>query len=463
MDINGIQISFEKVLLSLVILTIWAGVLIMEKFMPHQSAAIILLCIIALYGVLISMATFHHRRKLAKGDVPYIDCSHYKPLVSIIVPAHNEAAVIEETVRNLLTLDYENYELWVFDDRSTDGTGEILASLEGKVSDKYRYFIRPQTATPGKSAVLNDALERSRGEILLIFDADARVDSDFIQKALPYLCPPETGAVQARKVIMNADCNLLTRCQYNEYLLDAYFQAGRDVIRGAVELRGNGQFVKREALYSVDGWTEDTITDDLDLATKLHLAGWDIRYLNDVQVREEGIIHFKPLLRQRRRWAEGSLKRYLEHGFDMLTSPHASHRSTMDMLAYFIEFIFPLWVAADISLQLLNMVLKDWPSHWMSSLVALPALGIFFLSGLVLALRNYDRTPWPKAILWAIETAIFLLIVWVPVVMWITAKILMTKDEGPLNWGKTEHLGTQIHVKPSQFARFKKLLQKPGS
>ncbi len=457
---GGIQIAYEKVVLLLVLVFIWGSVLVMEKFMPNYSAAIFLLSIISLYGLLISFANYHHRRKMAKGTAIFPDVSHYHPHISIVVPAHNEALVIEDTVLNLIDLDYDAYDLWIMDDRSTDGTADVLAGLAEKYPDRFRYVVRPQDALPGKSAVLNEALEYTEGEIILVFDADARVDKDFIKKALPYLADNGVGAAQARKVIMNYQANLLTRCQFHEYLLDAHFQAGRDVIRGAVELRGNGQFVKRLALQSVHGWTEDTITDDLDLSTKLHLAGWDVRWMNDVLVREEGIVRFKPLLRQRRRWAEGSLKRYLEYGFDMLTSPHVSKRATADMLAYFLEFVFPIWVTVDILLQLLNRVIQQWPGHLLSSLIVLPALVIFFISGLYVSIRDYERPGKLKSLIWAIETAMYLLVLWVPVVMWITGKTLVAKDEGPLNWGKTEHLGTQVAVRRSRLQRLRAFIQR---
>lgn len=460
---NKLQLSFEKVLLLLVFVGVFLSVLLMEKVMPHQSATVLLLFLLVLYSCLISAANFHHRRKLAKGMVTPAPPADYRPTVSVVVPAHNEAAVIEDTIKNLMALDYDDAEIWVLDDRSTDGTADVLAKLAEAFPNRFHYMVRPQTAIPGKSAVLNDALVHTKGEVLVVFDADARVESNFLKRAVPYLADPGVGAVQVRKMIMNREANLLTRCQYYEYLLDAHFQAGRDIIQGAVELRGNGQLVKREALLSVGGWTEETITDDLDLSTKLHIAGWDIRFVSNIVVQEEGILHFKPLLRQRRRWAEGSLKRYLEYSIPMTKSPKVSRRATLDMLAYFIEFIFPLWIGADILVQTANYFIGYAPSHWFSSLVVLPALALFFVSGLFVSIRQYDKAGILHSVVWAVETAVFLLVIWVPVVLWITLKVLLTPDRGPLNWGKTEHLGTQAFVKRSKLDRLKRILQRSGN
>ena len=56
---------------------------------------------------------------------------------------------------------------------------------------------------------------------------------------------------------------MLTRCQNNEMTMDTHFQVGRDSVKGAVELRGNGELIKRTALEDIDGWNNYTITTTL--------------------------------------------------------------------------------------------------------------------------------------------------------------------------------------------------------
>ena len=64
--------------------------------------------------------------------------AHGDPSVSIIVPARNEEADIEQTLRQLLLLDYENYEVIAVNDRSTDRTGEIMDQVAAKPDAKDR-------------------------------------------------------------------------------------------------------------------------------------------------------------------------------------------------------------------------------------------------------------------------------------------------------------------------------------
>ena len=99
--------------------------------------------------------------------------------------------------------------------------------------------------------MLNDAFALAKGEAILVFDADATVDPDFLNKLVPQLEPKDVGAVQARKVIRNKDYNWLTRCQSNEYSIDVHCQLGRDSVKGAVELRGNGELIKRKVFKRI--------------------------------------------------------------------------------------------------------------------------------------------------------------------------------------------------------------------
>lgn len=94
-----------------------------------------------------------------------------QPLVSIVIPARNEARVIERTVRAFLGQDYPNFELIVVNDRSTDATGAILRSIR----DPRLTVVEPEE-TPadwlGKPWAMEQGSARAHGELLLFVDAD---------------------------------------------------------------------------------------------------------------------------------------------------------------------------------------------------------------------------------------------------------------------------------------------------
>ncbi len=123
-----------------------------------------------------------------------------------------------------------------------------------------------------------------------------------------------------------------------EYAFDTCLQMGRTLVGGAVELRGNGQLVKREALVDVGGWNNNSITDDLDLSMRLLIHRYDIKFCPDTAVYEEGVVNFRALFRQRRRWAEGSIRRYLDYLIPLQFPSHASLVERFDIFSFLVEF-----------------------------------------------------------------------------------------------------------------------------
>lgn len=430
----------DRITLAVLLIFLWIFLIIFQRYISVQYSSFIILAFWVFYVTLLRIGQFHQRRKNRKNP-PKKNFS-YEPFVSILIPAHNEELVIEDTVKNLLALDYDKYEILVIDDRSEDKTAMVLKKLNENYPN-VKYLIRDIDAFPGKSAVLNEALELTKGEIICVFDADARVEPDFLRKILPCLADSDVGAVQARKIINNADLNLLTRCQNNEYALDTHFQSDRDGIKAAVELRGNGQLVKREALIDVGGWNNYTITDDLDLSTRLHLKGWDIRFCADTQVYEEGVTNFLALLKQRRRWVEGSIRRYLDYFTEVFFSKEVSLRVSLDMWAYISEFVLPVWLISEWTILGIKYI-KGGEQHILSSITVIFAISVFFILALIYGIRKYNKLSKTESVKQAIETGIYMVVFWIPVVSFIVFKIIFMKRT--MDWGKTSH-GTVVEEK----------------
>ena len=445
----------ERILLFTIVFGLGVFIYIFQSYFNTVWGLALLCTFMFIYALFLNLSYKLKKRKLEK--YPQIINESYKPSVTVMIPAHNEESVISNTVRNILNMDYENFDIIVIDDRSSDNTASVIKDLEHKY-DKVTALIRPKDAFPGKSAVLNDAFKIAKGEAILVFDADATVEPEFLSKLIPYLEPKDVGAVQARKVIRNKNVNLLTRCQNNEYTMDTHFQVGRDSIKGAVELRGNGELIKRQALDDIGGWNNYTLVDDLDMSTRLHIKGWDIRFCPDAVVYEEGIIYLRPLYRQRRRWLEGTIRRYLEYAGDVLFSKDMSLRASLDMTAYITQFIMPGWFVMEILIRGFKVLAKQAPPHMLySSIVIGCAIGFGFFFGARYALRRYDYMPRLDATFEALETSIYLFIIWFPLVLYICFKILFLKKD--MNWGKTAH-GLVLEEEASIKAFIKKELEK---
>jgi 1,2-diacylglycerol 3-beta-glucosyltransferase len=452
----------ERILLFIILSLLSVFLYVFQNHVDTTVGFLILCATMVTYGLYSIAATKYQKRKLKKH--PLIINESYKPFISIMIPAHNEEYVIANTVENILAIDYPNFEIIVIDDRSTDNTAVAVRELEAK-HEKVRAFIRDKDAFPGKSAVLNDAMNIAKGDAILVFDADATVETDFLNKLVPHLEPADVGAVQARKIIRNKDYNFLTRCQNNEYTLDTHFQTGRDAVKGAVELRGNGELIKREALEDIGGWNNYTITDDLDMSTRLHIKGWDIRFCPEACVYEEGIIYLFPLFRQRRRWMEGTIRRYLEYFGEAISSKKMSLRARLDMAIYITQFIMPLWFMLELVFRIVRYVSdKICPTVYSlhnviwSSLTIASVVGLGFFLAIRYALRRYDFVPRLSALKQAFETTVYMLTIWFPMELFICGKILFRKKD--MNWGKTTHGLVQEEESQRQELLQEKELQK---
>ena len=449
----------ERLLLFLILFGLGVFLYVFQNYVNTTYGFVILCACMIVYGLYSILATKIQARKKKKH--PQIVNENYKPFISIMIPAHNEEAVITNTVENILAIDYPNFEVIIIDDRSTDNTASVIYELSQKY-EKVIAMVREKDAFPGKSAVLNDALKVAKGEAILVFDADATVEPDFLKKLVPHLEPADVGAVQARKIIRNKDVNFLTRCQNNEYTMDAQLQVGRDAVKGAVELRGNGELIKREALDDIGGWNNYTITDDLDMSTRLHIKGWDIRFCIDACVYEEGIVYLFPLFRQRRRWLEGTIRRYLEYSIQAFMSKKMSFRARFDMAMYITEFIMPMWFMMEVIFRVIKLFadkVDPYSLHnvlW-SSLIVSAVVGLGFFMTIRYSLRAYDNKPRKEAFIQALETTVYFLIIWFPMEIFKCRKILFCKKD--MNWGKTAH-GLVLEEKKKIKDRVTKELQR---
>ncbi len=430
----------DRLILFFLILVLWIFLVVFEVYLDVIPSTLIVLVLIVLYCGILVVSQFLFKDKIAQAREKLSEID-YQPSVSVVIPAHNEELVIEETIECLVKLDYPNYKILVVDDRSKDNTAQKVQALVEKYKDRVQLHSRPDDAFPGKSAVLNDALELTDGEVLCIFDADAKVEPDFLTKIVPYLVEEKTAAVQARKVIINKYTGYLTRVQHYEYSMDSNIQMGRDSIKAAVELRGNGELIKRSAIKAVGGWNLYTLTDDLDTSTKLYVEGFNIRFCPDVVVNEEASPDFKSIVKQRKRWAEGSIRRYLDYSDRILTSKHLSKKISLDMIAYFLEFVLPVWLISDVLIQIVSMMFGR-PFDFIQYIMVLAAIGLFFVSLLFLSIRKLEKYSIFESLKWSIGTAFFVIVLWTIVVILVVTKIIFSKRD--MKWYKTDRVGVKI-------------------
>ncbi len=272
----------------------------------------LVLAILAFYGVhrLVLVAIFlAHRRRLV--HVPVLQPLVW-PRVTVQLPIYNERYVAGRLLDAVARLEYprDRLEVQVLDD-STDDTSELVAERVAfwRARGLEVQHLRREGRDGFKAGALAAGLAQARGELLAIFDADFVPAPDFLLRAVPSFTDPAVGVVQARWEHLNRASSLLTRAQ--AVLLDGHFvveQAARAAAGCFFNFNGTAGIWRRQAIVEAGGWTQDTLTEDLDLSYRAQLAGWRFRFLSEVTVPAELPVDVHAFKRQQFRWAKGSVQ-----------------------------------------------------------------------------------------------------------------------------------------------------------
>jgi len=292
---------------------------------------------------------------------PAIDTS-FTPPVSVLVACKNEATVIGRLVESLLALDYpeDRLQLVICDDASTDGTGELLDDLARR-DPRVEAVHRSPGGMTGKSAALNEALPRLRGEIVVIFDADHRPRPDVVRRLASHFRDPRVGAVQGRCQIGNAADSLLARLVAIDYLAGYLVnEYGRQSLYQLPAYGGANCAVRASSLRAVGGWNPQSVTEDTDLTMRLLLRGERVRFDVHAVDEEEGVVTFGRFWKQRYRWARGHQQVWRDYRRAVWRTPSLSVVQKVETTMFLLVFHVP--VASAIGLALGGL--------WMAGIVA---------------------------------------------------------------------------------------------
>lgn len=290
---------------------------IMETI-QHSAIYLVVLVFFAWYPLFMSAVwvftalVFYFRRERPGTELVDDD---FRPFMTVLISAFNEEEHIEQTVQGCLEIDYPNYEIVIIDDGSTDGTVEKLMPF---VRDKKIRLIK-KLVNEGKAMALNDAVPRTRGEILLIIDADAVPDPGILRAVAPHFRWPRVGAVTGNPRVRNRN-SLLAKMQAIEFTSIVSLQRrGARIWGKLLTMSGVVGAFHRDALYDVNMYSPQMATEDIDLTWKLQLRYWDIRYEPRAVVWMRVPVSLKGLWNQRKRWAHGLAQVMKRHAPKLFT------------------------------------------------------------------------------------------------------------------------------------------------
>lgn len=268
---------------------------------PYHVALAFVAAYPIITGVMWTLTSLMFYRRTERHALPPQDESEL-PFVSIVVAAYREEAVIGSTLDVLMALDYPDYEVVVVDDGSPDRTAAIVRA---RLATDRRLRLIEKRTNEGKAMALNDAIPVTRGEIVVVIDADIRPRADVLRSMVGHFRSGRVAAVAGNPQVTNTR-SLLAKVQATEFAsIVSVLRRAQRVWGRILTVSGAICAFRKSALVDVGLFDPEKVTEDIALSWKLQRRFYDIRYEPRAVVAMQVPETFGALWRQRQRWAKG--------------------------------------------------------------------------------------------------------------------------------------------------------------
>ena len=363
-----------------------------------------------LLGIFSAIALRKYLRKNSYINYNSLVLSPLSPKISIIAPAFNESKSIIDNIRTLLALYYNNFEVIIVNDGSTDNTFELVREAYDLIRVNYYFDYRIpcerirgvyRSKDPsynrltvidknngGKADSLNAGINICHSNLFVSIDADSIIESDSILKLVkPFLeekdrkvigtggvirivnsCEVERGHIREIKIPKQ----ILPRLQVLEYT--RAFLLGRmawSQLDGLMLISGAMGIFDRETVINSGGYSTKTVGEDMELVLRMrrYMAEkdqkYEVTYIPDPLCWTEVPSDLKSMRKQRTRWTRGLIESLKTHRKMFMNWNYGR----LGMLGYPYWFLFE-WMAPLIAfagfvytIYLIIMDALNWPFY----------------------------------------------------------------------------------------------------
>ena len=366
----------------------------------------VLLLLVGLYVVLAAGAwvagalRFALARETADAegfyDIPDADL----PSITVLLPGYCEERTIGAALDALREVDYPDLEVIAIDDGSPDGTARVVA--EHLPGDPRLRLLRKEV-NEGKAMAMNDAIAVSRGEVIVVIDADAQISPGALRAiAAHFVRIPRMGGVTGNPRPINRG-TWLAEMQVVEFAAQVSLMRRAQVTWGRILTMSGVVSAFRTSVLADVGLFDPTMdTEDIELTWRIQKRFYDVRYEPRAVVGMGVPVTLRGLVRQRLRWGRGLIQVLLAHGGVLFRWRNRRHWPVM------LEAIASiLWWHALVLLFLIAGVLaivgistdvhlQPFPWGWVAAVMTMAVIQLG--TGLLID-RRYDRTAtdalWP--------------------------------------------------------------------
>lgn len=147
----------------------------------------------------------------------------YEPVVSVIIPAHNEENVIGKKLKNLVELQYpkEKLEIIIASDNSTDNTNEIVKEFCKNNKNIRLYNVNERK---GKTNAQNEAVRVCNGEIIVFSDANSILKKNSVIELVKFMSDESVAYVSGQLIYINKDTSNISNTETNYWNYDLFMR-----------------------------------------------------------------------------------------------------------------------------------------------------------------------------------------------------------------------------------------------
>ena len=283
------------------------------------------------YQIIVSVRGFWSQKEMPRA-------ARYRRF-AVLVPAHNEAKVIAPLIESLRNQNYPKncYKVYVSCDNCTDNTAELVRQHGAIALERF------DKEHNGKTWNVRWALTQipmDEVDALAMFDADNLADKNFLARMNDYMeLHPEAEAIQGVLDVKNPDDNWLTRSYALAYWFsNRFWQLARGLWGLSCTLGGTGLVIRAATLERI-GWNLESLTEDLEMSTRLILSGSRVHWNDAAVIYDEKPQSLEVSKRQRTRWMQGHYWVLWHYGRDALKSFFVT--SKLQYLDLFLYLLAP--------------------------------------------------------------------------------------------------------------------------
>ncbi len=274
------------------------------------------------------------RREFSRKEIPSGPLASYPP-VAIVMPSYKEPLdVVKNSLITFYNLSYPNKHIYFLDDTRYDvqwDTPEKMDEYKRSIEDLCRYVgvnLFRRKWHGAKAGIINDFMEYLDGKMkdgfvfydhskrvktrtekyMVVFDADSNPFPDFLEPLVAQMEErPELAFIQTPQYYINFDLNRIARAAglqqtvFYEYICEG--KASKD----ATFCCGTNVLFRRDALQSVGGFDESSVTEDFATSLQFHLNKWKTTYINRVRTFQMGPEDLGGYFKQQFRWSLGTI------------------------------------------------------------------------------------------------------------------------------------------------------------